>query len=280
MTRYPLSTQNLLVNGQSLTVCDAGQGHPVIFVHGSLGDYRAWSFVIRRVSKQFRAISYSRRYNFPNPNRTHLTEYSALLDAEDLIALMEKLGSNRYSVVGASFGATIVMIAATLKPEMFERVVLIEPALRSWLPDLPGGASLYKMFLEKAWLPARTLMQQGDMEACVRLLVNAFNGPGAWESYAQSVRKAMLDNSFEMALALEMEGNLTPISVAEAATLTMDCLLIRGENSPIGYRLISDGLAHLLPQSKLVTIPNARHTVWIDQPVIFLEHLMLFLQGH
>jgi hypothetical protein len=36
-----------------------------VFVHGVLEDYRAWDSQMDPFSKHFRAIAYSRRYNFP-----------------------------------------------------------------------------------------------------------------------------------------------------------------------------------------------------------------------
>jgi len=46
-----------------------GKGEPVVFIHGSLSDYSYWNAEVDKFSEQFKVISYSRRYNYPNHNR-------------------------------------------------------------------------------------------------------------------------------------------------------------------------------------------------------------------
>src|SRR5260370_34755744 len=56
-------------NGITLHYVDQGKGVPVIFVHGSLSDGGYWADQVGEFAKHYRAISYSRRYNYPNSNR-------------------------------------------------------------------------------------------------------------------------------------------------------------------------------------------------------------------
>lgn len=57
-------------NAITLHYVDLGKGVPVIFVHGSLSDGRYWADQVAEFAKHYRAIAYSRRYNFPNSNPT------------------------------------------------------------------------------------------------------------------------------------------------------------------------------------------------------------------
>ncbi len=69
-----------------------GHGEPVVMVHGGLEDYRAWTAQLPLLAMHYRAIAYSRRYNFPNRNVTRPAEvYSAQVDADDLAMLNDKL---------------------------------------------------------------------------------------------------------------------------------------------------------------------------------------------
>src|SRR5438552_3931180 len=67
-----------------------GRGEPVVMVHGGLEDYRAWTAQLAPLAADhYRAIAYSRRYNFPNQNAAHATmSYSAEIDARDLAMLI------------------------------------------------------------------------------------------------------------------------------------------------------------------------------------------------
>ena len=56
------------IGGRQLYYVDQGEEgqQPIIFIHGGLDDYRCWQFQIDSFSKKYRAISYSRRFAYPN----------------------------------------------------------------------------------------------------------------------------------------------------------------------------------------------------------------------
>src|SRR6266480_6986335 len=61
------------VQGPDVTLhyVSVGRGQPVVMVHGGLEDYRAWTAQLAPLaSSHYRAVAYSRRYNFPNRNET------------------------------------------------------------------------------------------------------------------------------------------------------------------------------------------------------------------
>ena len=101
-------------NGVRLHYVELGHGIPVVFVHGSLSDGRYWNDQIGEFAKHYRVIAYSRRYNFPNVNPSR-PGYSAITDADDLSALIERLHLGRVYVVGHSYGAlTALFLSAGL----------------------------------------------------------------------------------------------------------------------------------------------------------------------
>ena len=79
--------------GVSLHYFERGKGDPIIFVHGLTGDLTVWRRQLDGfASNGYRAISYSRRYNYPNRNNLLASEkHSAVREADDLAALIRKL---------------------------------------------------------------------------------------------------------------------------------------------------------------------------------------------
>ncbi len=71
-------------NGINLEYIEQGRGDSVVFVHGSLTDFRVWHFQMEPFSKLYRAIAYSRRYHYPNTGPGEKLDYSVNLHAEDL----------------------------------------------------------------------------------------------------------------------------------------------------------------------------------------------------
>jgi hypothetical protein len=68
--KAPLVKELTLNNGVALHYVEQGTGAPVIFVHGSLSDYTYWKEQVDAFAKRFHVIDYSRRYNWPNENKT------------------------------------------------------------------------------------------------------------------------------------------------------------------------------------------------------------------
>ena len=55
------------VSAGALAYVDHGTGEPIVFVHGGLSDVSYLEPIVATFAGQFRAISYSRRYAWPNP---------------------------------------------------------------------------------------------------------------------------------------------------------------------------------------------------------------------
>jgi pimeloyl-ACP methyl ester carboxylesterase len=104
-------------HGITLHYVEEGTGVPVIFVHGSLSDGGYWADQIGRFAKQYRAIAYSRRYNYPNANPVR-RGYSAVVDSDDLAAFIHTLHLGKVVVIGHSYGALTGLFLAARHPEM------------------------------------------------------------------------------------------------------------------------------------------------------------------
>jgi pimeloyl-ACP methyl ester carboxylesterase len=136
------------VNGTNLHYIVRGHGDPIIFVHGGLEDIRVWEPHVDHFSTQQHAIAYSRRYNYPNEVNWVNSAHSALTEAEDLAALLTSLNLMSVHLVGASYGAYTALVLALRRPDLVRSLVLAEPSLIHWLPDLSGGQAVYNNFFE------------------------------------------------------------------------------------------------------------------------------------
>ncbi|MGH9423600.1 MAG: alpha/beta fold hydrolase [Thermoanaerobaculia bacterium] len=103
--RPPAEVKVVRAGGVELHYIERGSGVPVVFVHGSVDDYRSFEPQLEPLSKHYRVISYSRRYNFPNAATALSGNHSALVEADDLANLLKALGAYPAHVVGHSYGA-------------------------------------------------------------------------------------------------------------------------------------------------------------------------------
>jgi pimeloyl-ACP methyl ester carboxylesterase len=111
----PNNLKNIEINGRQLHYVDQGEGQQpvIIFIHGSLDDYRCWQFQMDYFSKKYRTISYSRRFAYPNKWIGNVvTENTIEENARDLAVIIQKLDLAPAHLVGVSYGAFITLYCA------------------------------------------------------------------------------------------------------------------------------------------------------------------------
>src|SRR5438874_12146533 len=155
-----------------------GRGQPVVMVHGGLEDYRAWTAQLSPLAvDHYRAIAYSRRYNFPNRNETRAARsYSAQVDADDLALLIEKLHLGPVHLVGHSYGGLGALLFATEHPELVRSLTLSEPPVFPWVKKQSGGAALVQDFFRRCWVPIRRAFARHKREEVLVIASTYFTG--------------------------------------------------------------------------------------------------------
>jgi pimeloyl-ACP methyl ester carboxylesterase len=142
---HDLPTRRVSVGGAELHCFEFGDGHPVVFVHGSFSDYRAWLYQLEPFCQHYRYVSYSRRYHYPNEWQDDGGHACVRMHGEDLAQLIGRLELGRATLVGQSLAATVALDTAIAHPELVHSLVLSEPFIYPWLAKLPGGP--------EAWSP-------------------------------------------------------------------------------------------------------------------------------
>lgn len=283
----PVSLKMLAVNGVQLAYLDRGGGVPVIFIHGGLEDYRSWAPQLDAFAKGYRVIAYSRRYNYPNPARPADVHYSALVDAEDLAAFMEKLDLAPAHIVGLSHGAYVGLALAARHPKLVRSLVLSEAPLLNWLPKMGGGQALYAGFMSRVWEPATLGFRKGD-EAGVRAAVAGFGELGysgteeklTLQSLPAEVRAAVLQNASEWRVLTASTDPFASLSFEEVRGIGAPTLLLSGERSLALHHLIDGRLLTLLPHAERTVIKDATHEMWGERPEECRALALAFLALH
>lgn len=153
----PLQPQSVRVNDADFAYIEQGRGEPVIFVHGSLGDYRSWGAQLAPFCEQHRVISYSRRYHWPNAQPNDDVTYQVAQHVADLGALIEARGLAPAHVVGSSYGALTALSFTVERPDLVRSLVLGEPPLLPWLARRSDGSTLVETFISTAYRPWRAM---------------------------------------------------------------------------------------------------------------------------
>lgn len=269
--------QMIMANGVELTYVEQGAGDPVIFVHGSTGDFRGWLEHLALTADRYRAIAYSRRGHYPNAWPAGYAACTPDVHAADLAALIAALGHGAVHLVGHSYGALVSLVLAARRPELVRTLVLGEPPLFPWPRATPTGEALLAAFQNDVWERARHTCQRGELEAGMRIFIDGVVGEGAFDQCPAPVQAEIMDNAAEMVVELETppDAVYSTLSREDVRGVSMPTLLLSGEVSPPLFRDVIDQLAAVMPQAERVMIPGASHD--LGDPATFTETVLAFL---
>src|SRR6516165_1975133 len=91
-------------DGVRLYFEETGSGRPVIFVHEFAGDLRSFEPQMRHFGKRYRAVAYNARGFPPSDVPEHVSSYSQMRAADDILAVLEHIGERQAHIVGLSMG--------------------------------------------------------------------------------------------------------------------------------------------------------------------------------
>jgi non-heme chloroperoxidase len=276
------------VGDVELHYVEQGHGVPVIFVHGSVDDYRSFEPQLEALSQLYRVISYSRRYNFPNARSVPSGNHSALVEADDLASLLKALGACPAHVVGHSYGAYTALILAMKHPELVRSLVLAEPPLLRWLPGLPGGQRLYADFMNNMWDPTGREFRRGNTEQAMRVTTDWFgkNGyliegkPARFDALSAETRGFMMENALEWQALTTSSDAFPMLDRAAVKAIKVPTLLMSGQNTMQMNKRIDAELERLLPKAETVVIRGATHEMWAEQPDACRARVATFFAKH
>ena len=156
-----------LVNGVRLYYEFHGQGEPLVLLHGGLGAIEMFGPVLTALAEKRKVIA----VDLQGHGRTADVDrpLSVELMADDIAALIRRLGLGRTDIAGYSLGGGVAMQTAIRHPAMVSRLVLISTPFRrsAFYPDIlaqqaqVGAASaeamkqtpMYQMYKELAPRP-------------------------------------------------------------------------------------------------------------------------------
>ncbi|MCE7981927.1 MAG: alpha/beta hydrolase [Caldilinea sp. CFX5] len=274
-----MTLQKIVANGVELHYVEQGQGEPIVLVHGGLSDYREWGPQMARFAQTHRVIAYSQRYYYPNQNLPIVADYTTLVDAADLAALLHALKLERSHVIGNSSGAFIALAMALEHPALVRTLTLTEPPILHWASGLPGGDAVLADFMGAFWEPVGAAFRQGDKELALRTSIKFFIGADVLDELPAAVRQVLEENLAGWEAFTTSADCFPMLDQAQVAQLPMPSLLLTAEKTLPIHQLVNRELVRLLPQAKHVTIPDATHEMWTEQPEACGAAVLAFLQA-
>jgi pimeloyl-ACP methyl ester carboxylesterase len=243
-----------LADGAQLSYREAGAGPPVVLVHGSPGDGRAWARVMPKLTERHRVLAldlpgYGGSAAVPAEPQGRTAAMGAAVGA--LIATC----AEPVWLCGHSYGGNVALHAALQEGTRVRGLVLLEPVFLRAL-HLAGDAAGFAAAAD--YFAAYTRRVDAGDNAAVASMVDYWFGVGAYPRLPPPVRDFLSGAAPKN--ALDVKSTFAETVTAEALrAFTAPVLIACGGASPTVAPAIAAALTTLLPRAQVRTIAGATH---------------------
>ncbi|MDE2149922.1 MAG: alpha/beta hydrolase [Gammaproteobacteria bacterium] len=249
----------------ALHYVQAGDGVPLVLLHGIGATHEDFESQIPVFSREFRVIAPDLRGYGDSPPGD---DYRIESFAGDVWALLQRLGVDRFNLLGHSMGGAVAMRMAADQPRRIIRLVLAD-TLPSFVADTLGKSLMYVY---------RRMMMRifGPRRLSLAVAANLFPRP---EQAALRARVAARNVRHSRRVYLQTLDALYGWSIEDQLhRLTMPTLLLAAEHD---YFPEADARAFAarLPNARLLLIAGAHHALPLEVPAAFNRAVLEFLRG-
>ena len=256
---------------------EAGEGKPVVFVHGYLVDGRLWDGVVDGLSDRYRCLA----PDWPIGSQQIAMKPDADLSPYGIAAIiasfLEALDLEDVTIVGNDSGGAMSQVLVTRHPERIGRLVLTNcdthenfpPGIFKTMPPiaaLPGGmAALAAPFRIPAL--ARAAFKPFSKKPIPPELIASWMEPALHDPDVKRDTKKVtvgMNKRYTLEAAEKLRGSELPILLTWAPG---DRLF------PLKY---AERLAGEVPNARIVQIPDSRTFVPVDQPRRLADEIAAF----
>ena len=251
---------------------EQGSSKPIlVFLHGLFGDLNNLGVIARAFSEQYSIL----RVDLRNHGQSfHCEEMNYSLMAQDLIELLTHLSIDKAIIIGHSMGGKTAMAAAALRPDLVDKLVVIDIApvdyniLRSHNEHAQEFAALYavKQANCQTRQEAKPILEEYIKEpATIQFLLKAFD---AQKQDKTRFNLTALDKNYHHLMSW------TPLYYDKPT------LFIKGGQSDYILMDYKTQILHQFPKATSFTIENAQNWVHAEKPELVIRAITRFLQSN
>ena len=252
-------------DGVSIGLLTAGEGPPLLLVHGGVGQIERWAPLWGLLTDHRRVTAMDRRGRGTSGDRVG---YAIEDEYGDVAAVVEALAEESgvpVDVFAHSYGATCTLGAARHAPP-FGRLVLYEP---------PGPRTITPEFVDRitAWV------EEGRAGRAMVVFLTEVIGLSDAEVDALRAAPPAYDILAVLAATLPREGRaLLGADVAGSArAVTCPTLLLLGERSPAWAGAVTEEVAAVVPGDEVTLLPGLGHEAVDSAPGLVADLIDRFL---
>jgi pimeloyl-ACP methyl ester carboxylesterase len=235
---------------------EAGSGETILFVHGAQEDYRVFLPQLETLGEYYHAVTYSRKYNYPNSNSYQPGEtFNVFTEAEDLAIMIDALDTESVHIAGHSYGGLIAMAYAAQHPDKIKSLILSEPPLLR----LPGCEN----WLDNAEIEliekGKTAYETGDSTRVMSVIFEFFVGADIRDQVPPPVLETLYSNLPEMVAMFHSDDPFPNLTIDPGVPL----LFITTGNTMPMLECTNEAFLQRYPDTNHVHLAEADHNLWM-----------------
>lgn len=243
-------------------------GPVLVLINGLLTDQTSWKAHLPFFTDTFRVLTYDCRGQGGSA-KPEGPGYSPALHAEDLRELLDSLGVEKAALLGVSSGGAIALSFAVGQPRRVSAMVVanaygradtaMQVKLNSWASAMETGGSPLRFDVATPWVWGATFLQRN------------YEGLRPFREFAGTIPVHAVLNLIRGAAEHDLLDGL--------ARVTCPTLLMTGDEdllTPVSY---SREMQLRIRDSRLVTLEQAGHAMFLEQPQRFARVAAEFLHG-
>jgi 2-hydroxymuconate-semialdehyde hydrolase len=263
MTTNPEIGKTILAGGIQTNYHDAGEGEPVLLIHGSgpgVTGWANWRLTIPALSTRFRVLAPD-MVGFGYTERPADARYTMENWVTHVIAFLDALGIKRAHVVGNSFGGGLALALAIRAPHRVGRLVLMGSAGVSF-PITEG--------LDRVWGYTPSIDNMRGLLDVFAYNRSLLNEDLARMRYEASIRPGFQE-AFERMFPPPRQRGVDGLASPESAIreLPHQTLLVHGREDKVIPLASSYRLLELIPRAQLHVFGECGHWTQIEHAARF-----------
>jgi esterase len=264
---------------------EEGEGFPIVIVHGLYGSSDNWLTVAKKLSSNYKVYMIDQR-NHGRSQNSEEHSYEAMKN--DLAEFFDQQKIEKAILMGHSMGGKTAMSFAADYPERIEKLIVADIAPKDYF--LLNDESQY--YLHNNILRAMLELDFSKIESRKQVedfLNERIDSHQIVQFLLKNVHRNKENHHYEWRLNVQvLYDNLDEIIKGVNAHWFDDrlpitnypVLFIKGANS--NYILPEDfaSIRRIYPEAEILQIPNAGHWLHAEQPQLFMETVLNFLNKH
>jgi len=258
---------------EALHVERAGQGPPVVLLHGWSSSSRAFAPMLEHLAPHHRVLAPDLRGHGRSP--APAAGYAMEDHAADVAALLEREDVTGAALVGWSMGAQVALEALSLSRRRVAALVLVSGTPRfTAAEDWPHG-------LREASVRALARLLVRQPERTLRAFFEGMFVPGELcAERALEIERSVAEGAPPPSLAAIRAG-LDAFIVADqrsrAAEVAVPALVIHGERDPVCLPGAARWMAERIPDARLALLQGLGHAPLLSRPGLVSDLVLGFL---